>query len=122
MDKVEIVNRKLASLEKSKFRRSFKLKEKERLYIKEKGLKTILDHAYVFVNDRLRYERANDGKQTPMKGHPVFIAMHAVGCCCRGCLYKWHGIEKNRPLRDSEVNYIVYVIMSWIKKEMKGSE
>ena len=51
--------------------------------------------------------------------HPVFIAQHATGCCCRGCLEKWHHIPKNKELSDNEVNYIVTLIMEWIKKQLK---
>lgn len=123
MNREEIVNKKLASLEKSKFRSSFKLRKKDILYIREKGLNTILQHAYDFVNNRLSgYPILNDGKQTPMRGHPVFIAMHATGCCCRKCLFKWHGIREDRKLTKTEINYIVFVIMMWIKKEMRGSD
>ena len=45
----EILNK----LSKSKFRSSFKLKEKDILYIKDKGLNTIKSHAYDFINKRL---------------------------------------------------------------------
>lgn len=38
----------------------------------------------------------NDGKQTPMRGHPVFIAQHATATCCRECLKKWHNIKKRK--------------------------
>ena len=59
----------------------------------------------------------NDGKQTPMKGHPVFIAQHACACCCRGCLEKWHHIPNGKNLNKKEIDYIVNLIMLWIKKE-----
>jgi len=36
----------------------------------------------------------NDGKQTPMRGHPVFIAQHATATCCRRCLWKWYQGKK----------------------------
>ena len=62
----------------------------------------------------------NDGKQTPMKGHPVFIAQHATGTCCRGCLEKWHKISKGVALTDNQVNYVVALIMEWIKKELEN--
>lgn len=105
----------LYRLNKSKFRSSFKLKEKDIVYIKKKGIDTIKNHAYDFINKRLAiYPTINDGKQTPTRGHPVFIAQHATATCCRGCLYKWHGITKNRNLTDKEVDYIVNVIMKWI--------
>lgn len=52
-----------------------------------------------------------------MRGHPVFIAQHATATCCRGCLYKWHRIEKGKELSKEEIEYIVNVIMEWIKRE-----
>lgn len=111
------VNIMLDKLQKSKFRSSFKLKEKEKLYVKEKGLETIKEHAYDFINKRLAPSFIlNDGKQTPMKGHPVFIAQHATATCCRNCLYKWYKIPKNRQLSEKEVDYIVNIITEWIKR------
>lgn len=107
-------------LSKSKFRSSFHLKTKDIEYIDKKGLDAIEDHAYDFINKRLKPRNIpNDGKQTPMRGHPVFIAEHATATCCRGCLNKWHGISKNRELTEEEVDYIVKVIMTYIKKEYK---
>ncbi len=110
----------LDRLSKSKFRSSFHLKEKDIIYIKEKGIDTIRKHAYDFIKKRLAPEYIpNDGKQTPMHGHPVFISEHATATCCRDCLYKWHHIAKNRELTNEEIDYIVNVIMAWIQKEMK---
>ena len=107
-------------LSKSTFRNSFHLKEKDFVYIEDKGMNKIKEHAYDFVNKRLKdISNINDGKQTPMRGHPVFIAQHATGCCCRGCLFKWHGIPKNRELSNNEINYIVMLIMEWIKRQME---
>ena len=106
------------ALSKSKFRSSFKLKIKDLEYIFSKGLETIKSHAYDFINQRLRPEVIlNDGKQTPMKGHPVFIAQHATATCCRGCLCKWHKIKQNKQLREEEVEYVVNIIMKWIEKQ-----
>ena len=90
-------------------------------YVNEKGLDVIESHAYDFINKKLKpaYPK-NDGRQTAMKGHPVFIAQHATGTCCRGCLEKWHHIPKGRKLTLDEVDYVVKVIMSWINKEIEG--
>ncbi len=106
MTEEEFINNQLQALSKSKFRSGFKLKEKEKEYIKEKGLDTIEKHAYDFIRQRLApKEIINDGKQTPMKGHPVFIAQHATATCCRGCLYKWHKIRKGKELTQKEIKY-----------------
>lgn len=109
----------LYKLSKSKFRSSFHLRKYMLNYINEKGTDKIEEHAYDFINKRLKPAFIpNDGKQTPMKGHPVFIGQHATATCCRGCLEKWYHIEKNRELTKKEVDYIVRIIMAWIKKEV----
>ena len=121
-DKVISINKKLESLSKSKFRSSFHLRKYMISYIDEKGLDTVKLHAMDFVNEKLApCNPVNDGKQTPMKGHPVFIAMHACGCCCRSCLEKWHNIPKGRELTETEKDYIVSLLMIWIIREYKKS-
>ena len=106
-------------LSKSKFRSGFYLKDKEKEYVKEKGLDTIRKHAYDFINNRLS-DTSNvvDGKQTPMRGHPVFIAQHATATCCRGCIEKWHKFPQHRELTKSEQEYLVSIIMEWIKRQI----
>lgn len=109
----------LNSLSKSKFRSSFHLKEKDIVYAKERGYRVIEEHAYDFIGKRLAPKVIlNDGKQTPMRGHPVFIAQHATGTCCRGCLEKWHKISKDKELSSLQQDYIVKVIMTWITREV----
>ena len=106
----------------SKFRSSFKLKEKDKQYIKDKGIETIKKHAYDFINSRLASEIIiNDGKQTPMKGHPVFIAQHATATCCRKCMFKWHHIKENKKMSENEKDYVVNIIIKWINKEMEDN-
>ena len=103
-------------LMKSKFRSSFRLRDKERNIVLDKGLDVIEKHAYEIVSKRLKPRNIpNDGKQTPMMNHPVFIAQHATATCCRGCLYKWHHIPLNKELSDGEVHFVVSLIMEWIK-------
>lgn len=110
----------LDNLSKSKFRSSFHLRKYMIDYINDKGLDEIKKHANGFINKRLAPAIIpNDGKQTPMKGHPVFIAQHACACCCRGCLEKWHKIPKNKNLTSKEVDYIINLLMLWIKKELQ---
>lgn len=115
-----IIKLKLESLEKSKFRSSFYLRKKEKAYIDKHGMEKIKDHAYNFIRKKLAPAYPdNDGAQTPMKNHPVFIAQHATGTCCRGCLEKWHKIPKGVELTDNQVNYVVFLIIEWIKKNYK---
>ena len=108
----------LTSLRRSSFRSKFKLTRRYRLYILEKGLETIRHHAFDFIRSRIAPAfPKNDGKQTPMKNHPVFIAQHATATCCRQCLQKWHGIEKGRALSEAEIYFIVALIMGWIGQQ-----
>lgn len=105
----------------SKFRSRFHLSQKDKIYVTQKGPDAIRTHAVDFIAKRLAPAVIpNDGKQTPMRGHPVFIAQHACACCCRGCLNKWHHIEKGRALTDAEQAYVVDILMAWIQKEMKS--
>jgi hypothetical protein len=91
------------------------LTDKDRQYIHYKGIDTIRSHAIDFITTRLAPAfPKNDGKQTPMKGHPVFIGQHATATCCRGCLWKWHRIEKGRPLTEDEVGFVVELVLGWI--------
>ena len=118
MNNIDLI---LEKLSKSKFRSSFHLKPKDYSYINDKGLDIVKKHAYDFINQRLKdVTKVNDGKQTPMKGHPVFIAQHACALCCRGCLEKWYHIPKEKILNDEEIDFIVNVIMAWIAKEMNN--
>ena len=113
-----ILNAKLDSLSKSKFRSSFHLRKKELAYIDKHGIDKIKEHAYDFIRKKLAPAFPfNDGAQTPMKNHPVFIAQHATGTCCRGCLEKWHRISKEKELSEKEIKFIVALIMEWIKRQ-----
>ena len=107
-------------LSRSAFRSKFRLKPKDVEYVNAKGMAAIRRHACDFVRRRLAPAvPPNDGRQTPMRGHPVFIAQHATGCCCRGCLAKWHGIPVGRELTAEEQGYAVAVIMEWIRRQME---
>lgn len=105
-------------LNQSAFRSCFSLKEAELNYLEEKGMETVRRHAEDFVRMRLAPAQIpNDGRQTPMKGHPVFLAQHATGTCCRGCLCKWHGIPKGKALTEEQQRYVTDVIMEWIRRQ-----
>ena len=104
-----------AALEKSRFRRSFVLGANERAYLATKGRETVIAHARDFVAQRLAPAApANDGRQTPLRGHPVFIAQHATASCCRGCLAKWHRIAAGRALTAAEQEHVVAIIVRWL--------
>ncbi|MGK3223542.1 DUF4186 domain-containing protein [Enterobacter soli] len=106
-------------LGRSTFRSRFRLGPKERQYCWDKGADTIDQHAADFVAKRLAPAYpVNDGKQTPMRGHPVFIAQHATATCCRGCLEKWHHIPQGAVLDTQQQQYIVGVIHHWLVLQM----
>ena len=110
----------LARLQKSDFRARFHLTQKDRDYIEAKGLPVIREHAEEFVRKRLAPASIpNDGKQTPMRGHPVFVAQHACACCCRGCLEKWYHIPKGVELTPEQQKGITDLMMGWILRELK---
>jgi hypothetical protein len=80
----------------------------------------VLEHAREFIRTRLAPARPlNDGKQTPWRGHPVFVAQHATATCCRGCLEKCHAIPKGRELNEPERNYTVGIIEKWLASELE---
>ena len=110
-------------LAKSKFRSRFHLSTEDRQYIAEKGMETIRRHCEDFIRARLAPPTPpNDGRQTPMRGHPVFLAQHACACCCRGCMEKWWKVPKGTPIPPARQARIVDFLMAWIEKEFIRSQ
>jgi predicted Fe-S protein YdhL (DUF1289 family) len=110
------------ALSGSDFRRGFRLRGKELEYLRGKGLGVVLGHAADFIEKRLApAEPANDGRQTPMRQHPAFVAQHATATCCRGCLQKWHGIPKGRALDADEKSYVLSVLERWLRQQEERS-
>jgi len=104
----------------SPFRQRFHLGTREYRYCETKGPDTVSQHAADFIARRLApAEPEHDGKQTPMRGHPVFIAQHATATCCRGCLEKWHQIPAHTEMTQMQQDYAVAVIMRWLNGEMQ---
>ncbi|MGM9849772.1 MAG: DUF4186 domain-containing protein [Bacilli bacterium] len=119
----QVIQNKLNKLSKSKFRSSFHLRKKEIEYIDKKGIEEIKKQTYEIINKRIKPEIIeNDGKQTPMKNHPVFIGQHATATCCRGCIEKWHHIKKNKELTAHEIDFIVELIMEWIRRQYERNK
>jgi exodeoxyribonuclease V alpha subunit len=117
MDELDSVFERLAH---SRFRSSFKLRAKERDYLNRKGLDLILGHGKDFIEQRLAPANPqNDGRQTPMRNHPVFVAQHATATCCRGCLEKWHSIPRGRAITLEEQGYVLAVIRRWLCSQIE---
>jgi predicted Fe-S protein YdhL (DUF1289 family) len=106
----------------SAFRRRFRLRGDDLAYLRRRGMDTVVRHADEMIAARLApADPPNDGSQTPMRGHPVFLAQHATATCCRGCLAKWHQIAKGKDLTDSERAYVVSVIARWLTLQEAGA-
>ncbi|MEU6086499.1 DUF4186 domain-containing protein [Streptomyces sp. NPDC047085] len=113
---------RLDAIGRQPFRAKFHLRGRDRATAELKGPATIRWHAYDLIARRLApAEPYKDGKQTPYRGHPVFVAQHATATCCRGCLQRWHGIPQGRELSRAEHVYVVDVICRWIEREITGA-
>lgn len=102
-------------LARSKFRSRFRLAGRDRDYVAIRKPEVLAAHARDIIAKRLApAEPVKDGRQTPYRGHPVFIAQHATATCCRSCLEKWHQIPKGAELTQEQQAYVVDVIVAWI--------
>ena len=118
-DEAERIEERLQALTQSKFRMSWNLKVSQVQYIRDKGIATVARHAEELIGSRLAPAFIpNDGSQTPMKGHPVFIAQHATGTCCRSCLMKWHRIRPGADFTPAQRHYVTSLIMTWMRKQL----
>ena len=109
-------------LARSRFRSKFRLSEKELVYARDRGLAVLETHARDFVTRRVApRDPPNDGKQTPVSGHPVFVAQHATATCCRGCLAKWHNIPAGKKLTTAQVNYVTAVLLRWLGQQIAAT-
>lgn len=105
-------------LARSRFRRRFRLRGADLAYLRDRGLPAVMEHAARFVAERLApAEPPNDGRQTPWRGHPVFVAQHATGTCCRGCLERWHGIPRGVPLGPEERERVLAALERWLREQ-----
>lgn len=59
-----------------------------------------------------------DGTQTPTSGNILFYAQHATATCCRRCIEAWHAIDRNSPLTEEQLSYMVNLIMLFIRKRL----
>ena len=108
-----------ARLGRSKFRSRFRLTDEDRAYIARVGLEKIRSHAVDFVAQKLAPARPeNDGRQTPMRGHPVFKAMHGTAMCCRGCMEKWWKVTRGVPLTETQKARAVDFLMAWVSRQL----
>jgi hypothetical protein len=115
----EAIDRRLEALARQRFRAKFHLRGREAALVELRGREAIRGHAAELIGKRLAPALPyKDGKQTPYRGHPVFVAQHATATCCRSCLERCHEIPRGRELRAGERAYVVDVIWRWIEREL----
>lgn len=115
------IDQRLDAIARHWFRAKFHLRGRERAAAELSSPSRMRSHARDLIAKRLApAEPYKDGKQTPYRGHPVFVAQHATATCCRGCLERWHQIPKGRDLSQPERAYVVDVICRWIEREVDG--
>ena len=114
------LDRVFEGLGRSNFRRRFRLQGRELQYLRDRGLDEVMRHADDLLSRRLApAEPANDGKQTPFRNHPVFVAQHATASCCRGCLAKWHGIARGHELTVAERAHVLQALRRWLDDQLR---
>jgi Domain of unknown function (DUF4186) len=117
------LDQRLDAIGRQPFRARFRLRGRERALAESSGPATMRRHAAELIGQRLApAEPVKDGRQTPYRGHPVFVAQHATATCCRGCLEKSHHIPKGRDLSREEIGYVVDVISRWIERELAQAD
>lgn len=115
MDEIDV---RLLRIGKHPFRAKFQLRGRERAVVDLRGVATVRKHTEDLIEGRIApAEPRNDGRQTPYRGHPVFVAQHATATCCRACLEQWHGIAAGHALDEAETSYVVEVICRWIRRQ-----
>lgn len=116
----DLIDERLDALAHQRFRARFHLRGRERALVELRGTEAIRHHAEDLIARRLApAQPPNDGRQTPYRNHPVFVAQHATATCCRACLARAHGITRGHPLTQDERAYVVDVIMRWIEREFR---
>ncbi|MEU6321248.1 DUF4186 domain-containing protein [Streptomyces sp. NPDC047009] len=116
------LDQRLDVIARHPFRARFHLRGRDLATAELSGPGTLRRHAYDLIARRLApAEPYKDGKQTPYRGHPVFVAQHATATCCRACLQRWHEIPKGRDLSRAERAYVVTVICRWIEREVASA-
>jgi hypothetical protein len=113
------LDERIDRIQRHPFRAKFRLRGRDRGLAQLRGPTTLRRHADELIAARLApAEPRNDGKQTPYRGHPVFVAQHATATCCRPCLQRNHGIARGHELTGDERAYVVDVIVRWIGREL----
>jgi hypothetical protein len=115
------IDERLARLARQPFRARFALRGPDLLNAQSRTASALRQHARDIIRQRVApAQPRNDGRQTPYRGHPVFVAQHATATCCRRCLAKWHGIAAGADLTADQVDYVVEVISRWVERQLQS--
>ena len=118
------VENTVASLERELIRHHYwhkSIDEKAVRHATRKGLNGIreaTEHRLRKYVGPPRSQLFRDGTQTPSSGNAIYYAQHATATCCRKCIEAWHGIEREKPLRDDELGYMTELVMHFISKRL----
>lgn len=97
------------------FRRRFRLLGRELAHLQMWGIERVMKDARQLIQSRVApASPKNDGRQTPWRNHPVFVAQHGTATCCRGCIAKWHQIEAGEELTSEQLDYLLNVVRHWL--------
>ncbi|MDX6726416.1 MAG: hypothetical protein QOK49_1221 [Baekduia sp.] len=122
MPDLAAIDRTIAALARQPFRAKFHLRGRDAATVQLRGMETVRKHAAELFGQKVAPAAPpKDGKQTPYRGHPVFVAQHATATCCRTCLERWHHIPKGHELTADEQAYAVDVICRWIDTDLAAS-
>lgn len=96
---------------------SARLDEQDIELVRQVGIEGVKQQARQIVEQKLREQPENDGKQTPVAGNPIYKAMHSCRCASRRELSKAHRIPAGREMTDKEVDAVVNLLTRWIVRE-----
>lgn len=94
-----------------------RLDRKDVKLVQELGLDGIRGQARDMVEEKLKEQPENDGSQTPLKGNPVYKAMHACNASSRQELSRAHRIPAGKDLTGYQIDAIVDMLTRWIARE-----
>src|SRR5437868_288946 len=73
------IDERIDRIGRHRFRQKFHLYARDRATVELRGMDVIRAHANDLIAKKLAPEQPHkDGKQTPYRGHPVFVAQHAT--------------------------------------------
>ena len=82
------------------------------------GLRQAAEHRIRKYVGKPSSQLFRDGTQTPMEGNIICFAQHATASCCRKCVEIWHGIDREKHLKDDEIQYMTELVMRYVHKRL----